>query len=126
MPERRFLPLAGTAGCAWLATAALAAALELVMVEERGCPWCASWNREVAPAYPNTPEGQAAPLRRIDLGEVDESGIRIGGPVVYTPTFLLVEEGEELDRIEGYPGPDFFWALLGKMLNERETGGETQ
>ena len=34
----------------------------------------------------------------------------------FTPTFILVNDGAELGRIEGYLGEDFFWALLGMLL----------
>ena len=33
-----------------------------------------------------------------------------------TPTFVLVHEGEEVGRLRGYPGDQFFWGLLGGML----------
>lgn len=94
-----------------------AAALELVMVEQAGCPWCARWNEEIGPIYPKTEEGEAAPLRRIDIGELPD-GMELEGKVVFTPTFLLVEDGRELGRIEGYPGEDFFWGLLSRLLGE--------
>ncbi|PSK80985.1 hypothetical protein CLV79_11816 [Limimaricola soesokkakensis] len=94
-----------------------AAALELVMVEQAGCPWCARWNGEIGPIYPKTEEGEAAPLRRIDIGELPD-GMELAGKVVFTPTFLLVEDGRELGRIEGYPGEDFFWGLLSRLLGE--------
>ena len=47
---------------------------------------------------------------------------RATGPrkVLYTPTFILVEGGQEIGRIEGYPGEDFFWGLL-KMMLEAKT-----
>jgi hypothetical protein len=35
---------------------------------------------------------------------------------VFTPTFVLVEDGTEAGRIEGYPGEDFFWPLLAKLI----------
>jgi hypothetical protein len=34
----------------------------------------------------------------------------------FTPTFVLMVDGVEASRIEGYPGEDFFWGLLGQML----------
>ncbi len=37
---------------------------------------------------------------------------------LFTPTFVLVENGVELARIEGYPGEDFFWGLLGMILKQ--------
>ena len=100
----------------WFPT--LAEAAELVMVEQAGCVWCARFNVEVAPEYPITPEGLAAPLRRIDLHRPVPADLWINGPLVMTPTFLLVIEGAEVARLEGYPGEDFFWGLLGRMLDE--------
>lgn len=87
----------------------------LLMAEEAGCVWCARWNEEISHIYPKTPEGQAAPLQRYDLHN-DDPGVTFARRVHFTPTFILVRDGEELDRIEGYPGEDFFWGLLAMML----------
>ena len=86
------------------------------MVEQPGCTYCAEWHAVIGPIYPKTPEGAFAPLRLVQKAELNESGIAFARPVVYTPTFVLVEEGAEIGRIEGYPGEDFFWAMLGLML----------
>ena len=94
-----------------------AVAAELVMVEEKGCIWCARWNTEIAPAYSKTDEGRFAPLRRVDINDMPED-LEIDRRVAFTPTFLLVEDGEELARIEGYPGADFFWPMLTKILTQ--------
>ena len=105
-----------------LLTAVLAAlparAAELVMVEEPGCIWCARWNAEIAEIYPKTPEGKAAPLRRVQLDGPGMSALELARPVNFTPTFVLVEAGRELARIEGYPGEDFFWGLLAMVLSK--------
>ena len=93
-----------------------AAALELVMIEQSGCTYCERFNAEIAPAYPNTSEGQRAPLRRVDLHEQwpeDLSNIR---KEPFTPTFVLVEDNQELARLRGYPGDEHFWFLLNQML----------
>lgn len=91
----------------------------LMMAEEPGCVWCARWNNEIAPAYPKTPEGAAAPLRRVDIsGDIPED-ITLTRRVNFTPTFILLIDGGEVARIEGYPGEDFFWGLLGRMLTEQ-------
>lgn len=92
-----------------------AAAIELVMVEQEGCVWCERWNEEIGPAYPNTTEGKFAPLRRVDLYSMP-TDLAVVRRVNFTPTFLVVEDGRELARMEGYPGPDFFWPLLARML----------
>ena len=39
-------------------------------------------------------------------------------PILYTPTFVLVANGEEVGRIEGYPGDAFFWGLLDRLLDK--------
>lgn len=93
----------------------LAVAAELVMVEQNGCEWCERWNQEIAPAYPKTTEGKFAPLRRVDLRDMPP-GLDIARRVNFTPTFLIVENGAELARLEGYPGADFFWPVLANLL----------
>lgn len=91
-------------------------AMELVMVEQAGCQWCARWNAEIGPIYPKTPEAALAPLRRIDLRDPVPDDLTLARPVVFTPTFVLIAAGMEVNRIEGYPGPDFFWGLLDSMF----------
>lgn len=90
-------------------------AAELVMVEQTGCEWCERWNEEIAPAYPKTTEGKFAPLRRVDLRDMP-TDLTIERRVNFTPTFLIVEDGQEITRLEGYPGEDFFWPVLNKLL----------
>lgn len=94
-----------------------AMAAELVMVEQRGCEWCARWNAEIAPAYPKTSEGRFAPLRRVDLRALPDD-LKISRRVNFTPTFLIVQNGQEIARLEGYPGEDFFWPVLARLLTE--------
>lgn len=36
----------------------------------------------------------------------------------FTPTFVLIREGTEVARIEGYAGDEFFWVLLDAMLHQ--------
>jgi thioredoxin-related protein len=103
------------------------AAAELVMVEEIGCPWCARWHREIGPIYPKTEEGRIAPLRQINISVRDPDDFDYARRVVFTPTFVLVDDGRELGRLEGYAGDEFFWALLSQLLEDNYlTMGDTQ
>ncbi len=88
------------------------------MLEEDGCVWCQRWDEEISAIYPKTPEGQFAPLRRVDIHDPLPGDMQFARTPFFTPTFVLVREGVELARIEGYPGEDFFWGLLGVMLEE--------
>lgn len=113
------------AGLIWL-SAGLATAAELVMVEEPGCPWCARWNAEIGPIYPKTAEGQRVPLRRMDISNRDPEEFELAGRVVFTPTFLLVDDGREIARIEGYPGEELFWWRLSALLKDHGIMREEQ
>lgn len=91
---------------------------ELLMIEEPGCVYCARFNREIGPAYPKTDEGKLAPLRRLQIADPwPESLISVRKASV-TPTFILIADGVEIDRLVGYPGDEHFWFLLGQMLDK--------
>lgn len=90
----------------------------LLMAEEHGCMWCARWNDDIAPIYPKTAEGRAAPLQRIDIHTPLPPQIRLQRALHYTPSFVLLQDNVEVGRIEGYPGEDFFWGLLGMLLRQ--------
>jgi hypothetical protein len=98
----------------------------LVMIEQAGCSYCARWNAEVSPEYPLTPEGRFAPLRRVDLRAPLPEDLSFASRPVFTPTFVLVQGGVEVSRLEGYPGEDFFWGLLGRMLDAGDATWATQ
>lgn len=101
--------LAALPALAWAETA-------LLMGEETGCPWCARWHAEVGDAYAKTAEGRAAPLLRYDIHGALPEGVTLSKAVFFTPTFVLLRDGAEVARLEGYPGEDFFWGLLARML----------
>ena len=92
------------------------AAAELVMFEESGCAWCATWNVEVGVIYHKTAEGRRAPLRRVDLTGPRPQDLPMVDAVIFSPTFVLIHEGAEIGRITGYPGEDFFWPMLEQLL----------
>lgn len=97
------------------AAAAPSPGLSLVMIEEEGCGYCRRWLEEVGPGYAASDEGRRAPLRRLDRFSSEAARF---ARVVYTPTFVLLRDGQEKGRILGYPGPDFFWSLLADLLRK--------
>jgi hypothetical protein len=102
-------------------------AAELVMFEQAGCAWCEAFDREIAPIYGKTEEGQRAPLRRVDSSRAVPPDLAFIETERLTPLFVLVDRGREIGRIRGYPGEDHFWGLLGvlmKKLDAPGTGGE--
>ncbi len=111
--------LALSAGLAWTP----AQSAELVMFERAGCPWCARWDAEVAPAYTKTAEGQRAPLRRHNLDKGQPTDVTLERPVRYTPTFVLVDNGKEVGRITGYIDNAMFWGTLMPMIAKLDASG---
>lgn len=109
--------IATAALVAHLSTAPVHAETRLLMFDDEGCYWCESWKEEIGPIYPKTTEGKLAPLQVVSIHDKLPEGTHLKRQVVYTPTFVLMDEGEEISRIEGYPGEDFFWGLLEQMLN---------
>jgi len=97
---------------------AAAGGVELVVVEQDDCPYCERFNRDIVPAYPNTTEGRLAPLRQLDLHNPWPAEYAKVPPANFTPTFILIRDGAEIDRLTGYPGDIYFWFLLREMLEK--------
>lgn len=97
-----------------------ATAAELIMYEQAGCAWCKRFNEEIAPAWPNTEQGKRAPLRRVDIHQPAPADLANVVVERFTPTFVLVDDGEEIGRLRGYPGDAFFWHLIDEMMAKLE------
>lgn len=95
----------------------------LLMFESKWCEWCEKWDEEVGVIYGQTAEGRQAPLERVDIHGDPPADVELDRMAHFTPTFVLVHDGREVGRIEGYPGADFFYGLLGQLLERRPGGG---
>jgi hypothetical protein len=90
----------------------------LLMVEQVGCYVCAAFNRDIAPAYENSPESDFAPLVHVQLRGPLPEGVTLNSVPFVTPTFILIgPDGAEIDRMIGFPGEDFFWPYLNQMFD---------
>ena len=87
--------------------------LSLIMVDEPGCVYCRKWEAEIGGGYARSAEGRFAPLVKVRRKSRELSGFN---PIIYTPTFILVRRGEELGRITGYPGREYFYPELDTLL----------
>ncbi len=92
-----------------------ARAAELLMFESRSCIYCLRWDRDVGSVYDRTEEAKILPLRRIDIDRQSASGVTLQSPVRYTPTFIVVDKGREIGRIEGFSSDDQFWGRLDEL-----------
>lgn len=110
------LSTVGAAALVWFLVSQTCSAAELIMFRRSGCSYCRTWDREVGPIYPKSDLGRQAPIRMVDLDKDDQPKVHLHRSVYYTPTFVLVHDGREVGRVEGYPGEEFFWALLDRLL----------
>lgn len=111
---RLFLALSAAA----IFAAPVHAETRLLMFEQPGCVYCAAWHDEVGPGYPHSTEGKAAPLMILPLRGALPEGIILSSKPVLTPTFVLVVDGQETGRLEGYVGAHFFWPMLAELLRD--------
>ena len=103
-----------------------AQAAELVMFESEICEWCDAWHAEIGPIYPKTDEGKRAPLRTVDIHDARPADLADIEGVRFTPTFVLLDDqGHEVGRVNGYPGEEFFWGLLGELMAKLPAEPET-
>lgn len=89
------------------------------MIEQVGCSYCVAFNRDIAPIYEKTELGTSAPLVHADLrGDLPE-GVTLASRPFVTPTFILLgPDGQEISRMTGFPGEDFFWPYVTQMIED--------
>lgn len=100
------------------ARAADLAPVQLIMVDQQGCYYCAKWEAEIGRDYPAAPQAAFAPLLRVDIDGPWPNGVALARRPYITPTFILLKDGQEAARIEGYPGKAHFWPLIDEMLQK--------
>ena len=90
--------------------------VRLLMVESPACVYCQAWHRRIGPGYAASAAGRAAPLMRTDIDGPWPDGVALARRPRITPTFILLDHGKELARLEGYSGDNSFYPLIGRML----------
>ena len=79
-------------------------AAELLMFDDPGCVLVPPLERRDRAGLPALARGQQAPLRRIHIRDQAKAGVALASRINATPTFVLVEDGQEVGRIAGYAG----------------------
>ena len=90
--------------------------LRLMMISESGCEFCREWRSQIAPGFARSGAGRRAPLFEVDLNGPYPDGLALAGRPRVTPSFILLDRGSELGRIEGYVGAQDFYPVLERMM----------
>ena len=91
------------------------APVRLLMFERKGCVYCEAWKRQIGPGYRDSPTGNIAPLTVVDMDGPYPDGLALARRPIVTPTFVLMRDGMELGRIEGYTRQDDFYPALERL-----------
>ena len=89
-----------------------AADSRLIMVTSDHCPYCQAWELDVGAVYNKSPYATTLPLTRVEIGSKMPESVTLQKPVVGTPTFLIIHDGQEINRQNGYFDADLFWWWL--------------
>ena len=84
----------------------------LIMVTSDYCPSCQAWELDVGKVYDKSPYATTLPLTRVEIGSKMPGGVTFEKPVVGTPTFLIIHNGQEIGRQNGYIDAEMFWWWL--------------
>lgn len=93
-------------------------AAELLVFEDKACGPCILFDRQVGHLYDKTDEAKSIPLRRVQFGAPVPESIGIKHDISVAPTFVLIDEGQEVGRFEGYTHDELFWMNLNYLINQ--------
>lgn len=90
--------------------------LQLMMVTSPACHFCRLWREEIGPGYPGSAAGRLAPIFEVDVAGPFPDGLALDRRPRLTPSFILLERGIEIGRVEGYVGRRHFYPVLGEVM----------
>jgi thioredoxin-like negative regulator of GroEL len=93
---------------------------EVVVFEIGGCKYCEAFRGNLGARYLASTTNRAAPMRFVDVGKLDPQAFQLRADINTVPTIVLLQDGREVDRVEGYPLPE----LLFGMVKSRVGSGE--
>ena len=95
-----------------------AADARLIMVTSEYCPYCQAWERDVGSVFNKSPYAAKLPLTRVEIGSKMPKNVSLKKPIIGTPTFLIIRNGQEIDRQRGYVDEEIFYWWLSEHMAE--------
>ena len=95
-----------------------AADARLIMVTSEHCPYCQAWERDVGAVFNKSSYAAKLPLTRVEIGSKMPKNISLKKPIIGTPTFLIIRNGQEIDRQRGYVDEEIFYWWLSEHMAE--------
>lgn len=89
---------------------------ELIVLEAPNCIYCAIFRRDVLPNYQKSKRAAELPIRFLDLNDPAADQLKLSSSVTIVPTVVLMRDGSEAGRIDGYWGPEAFFQSISRMM----------
>ena len=94
------------------ATTAKPSRTEVIVFEISGCKYCVVFRENLGARYLSSTTNTLAPMRFVDVGRLDPEAFHLSGDIGTVPTIVLMRDGREVDRIEGYPLSEILFGMV--------------
>jgi hypothetical protein len=85
---------------------------EVIVFEIGGCKYCVAFRDNLGARYLSSTTNKAAPLRYVDIGQLDPTNFQLRADITTVPTIVVLQDGREVDRVEGYPLRDVLFEMV--------------
>lgn len=94
--------------------------MELVVFEHPDCTYCPIFRSRVVPRYQQSAHAAEVPLRFVDVTGAEADRLALNAPIRMVPTTVVMKDGREVDRIDGYWGTDNFLKMVAYIIDKAE------
>jgi len=91
----------------------------MVVLEVPGCIYCNVFRRQLLPTYKSSKQAKRIPIRFVNLNDPALAEIGLTQPVGIVPTFVILEDNQEIGRIPGYMSRHDFFRAIDYILSGR-------
>jgi thioredoxin-related protein len=90
--------------------------VELLVFEHKDCVYCRVFRSDTLPRYRESGQETRAPIRFVSVEHADLDQLKLNGGIHMVPTFVLMQDGQEVGRITGYWAPENFFKMLSNLM----------
>ncbi len=90
------------------------------MLEQDAAPIANNGMKKLVRFIQKRGKEKKAPLRQVDIHDPWPTDLENIKSDIFTPTFVLIDKDQEIGRLRGYAGDEFFWFLLDELMEKLE------
>lgn len=93
---------------------------EVIVLEAPNCTYCNVFRQLVLPRYLRSKRAGDLPIRFVDVNDPAADQLKLSSSVTMVPTVVMMREGQEVDRINGYMGPEAFFQSVARTFGSAD------